>query len=286
MNKRYKNAKKISFLSLLANIFLLIIKLVVGVLSNSQSMIGDALNSGGDIFSSMLSYVGNKIALKPRDDEHNLGYGKAEYIYAILIAVVMIYIAFKLFISSLKSLIWPNNYLFSWYLILVCLITILVKLILFFYTKKEEAKNHNILLKAAMNDHRNDIFLTLLNLVACLFSYYKITIIDSLVGTFIAIWIFYTAYKIYKEAYFILMDRSIDEESKKQVLEIIKKHPEVIKINHFNSTPVGYQYQINLTIFVDGNLTTFASHEIANQLEKEIDEIDNICLTVIHVNPI
>jgi divalent metal cation (Fe/Co/Zn/Cd) transporter len=83
------------------------------------------------------------------------------------------------------------------------------------------------------------------------------------------------------------MDKSINEEGKQKVLDIINKHPEIRKIQHFNSTPVGYKYQISFTIYVDGNLSTFKSHEIANNLEKEIDEqIDEIYLTIIHVNPI
>jgi len=61
----------------------------------------------------------------------------------------------------------------------------------------------------------------------------------------------------------------------------------LLKVNHFNSTPVGYKYQISFTIFVDGNLSTFESHDIANSLEREIEkEIDEVYLTVIHVNPV
>ena len=72
-----------------------------------------------------------------------------------------------------------------------------------------------------------------------------------------------------------------------EVLDIIKKHSEIIKINHFNSTPVGYKYQISLSIFVDGNLSTFESHNIADNLEKEIiNNIDEVYLAIIHVNPI
>ena len=83
------------------------------------------------------------------------------------------------------------------------------------------------------------------------------------------------------------MDKAISEEDKQKVLDIIKMHPEVKKIQHFNSTPVGYKYQISFTIYVDGNLSTFESHEIANKLEKEIDnKIEEIYLTIIHVNPI
>ena len=66
----------------------------------------------------------------------------------------------------------------------------------------------------------------------------------------------------------------------------IKKYDSVKKINHFNSTPIGYLYQISFTIFVDGNLSTYESHEIADKLEKEITKNnDDIYLTVIHVNP-
>jgi len=83
------------------------------------------------------------------------------------------------------------------------------------------------------------------------------------------------------------MDKSISNETKKKEYNIIKEHEEIKKINHFNSTPVGYKYQISFTIFVDGNLSTFESHEIADNLEKEINKkIDEIYLTVIHVNPL
>ena len=83
------------------------------------------------------------------------------------------------------------------------------------------------------------------------------------------------------------MDKSLDVETKEKVYKIINKHKEIKKVQHFNSTPVGYQYQISFTIFVDGNLSTFESHKIANKLEKEIDrKLPEIYLTVIHVNPI
>ena len=77
-----------------------------------------------------------------------------------------------------------------------------------------------------------------------------------------------------------------NEEMIKTTTAKVKRHEEIKTVNHFNSTPVGYRYQISFTIYVDGNLSTFESHDIANRLEKEIDkEIKEIYLTVIHVNP-
>ena len=82
------------------------------------------------------------------------------------------------------------------------------------------------------------------------------------------------------------MDKTISCENKQKVFDIIKKYKEIKKVEHFNATPVGYKYQISFTIYVDGNLSTFESHEIANRLEKELSKLDEIYLTVIHVNPI
>ena len=110
--------------------------------------------------------------------------------------------------------------------------------------------------------------------------------IDGIVGTLIAIWILITAIKIFKESYDVLMDKSINEDTKNKVYNIINNHKEIKKVTHFNSTPIGYKYQISFSIFVDGNLSTFESHDIADNLEKEIGKnIEEIYLTVIHVNP-
>ena len=68
-------------LGIIGNLFLLIIKGIIGFITKSQAMIADAFNSAGDIFSSLMTFIGNKIASKPSDDDHNLGHGKAEYIW-------------------------------------------------------------------------------------------------------------------------------------------------------------------------------------------------------------
>ena len=82
------------------------------------------------------------------------------------------------------------------------------------------------------------------------------------------------------------MDKAIDEETKERVLEVVNKYKEVKQVTHFNATPVGYKYQISFTISVDGNMTTYASHDIANKIERELEKFEEIYLTVIHVNPI
>ena len=285
MNK-FKAINKASILGMIGNIFLLIIKLIIGLITNSQSMIADAINSASDIISSIMTFIGNKIASIPNDDDHNLGHGKAEYIYSLLISIAMCLMSISVAKNSFLSLINKTKYEFNIWLVVVCIITIITKTSLYIYTNKLSKKYNNLLLVANAKDHRNDCLLTSLNLFACLLSLKKIYFVDSLVGILIAIWIFVSAIKIFIQSYDVLMDKSLDESTKEKVFEIIKKHPEVKKVIHFNSTPIGYQYQVSFTIYVDGNLTTFQSHNIANMLEKEIDKkIPEIYLTVIHVNP-
>ena len=285
--ERFKSAKRASILGIIGNIILLLLKGVIGLITNSQAMLADATNSAGDIFSSLMTLIGNKIASKPSDEDHNLGHGKAEYIYSLLISITMIVMGLTVAIDSLQSLINQEQFTFSIWLVIICIITIITKLALYLYTKNIAKKYNNLLMKANCEDHKNDCIVTTLNLLAILLGCIEIYFIDGIVGIGISIWIIITGITIFKESYDILMDKSIDNKTKELVYEIIKDHDTVKGIKDFHSASVGYQYQIFFTIQVDGNLKTFESHEIANHLEKEITKkIPEVFLTVIHVDPI
>ena len=283
---RFKATKISSILGIIGNIFLLIIKGIIGYITSSQSMIADAFNSAGDIFSSCMTFIGNKISSKEADEDHHLGHGKAEYIYSLLISITMIVLSVTVIKNAIMTLINKEYFEYSIWLIIICLITIITKFGLFIFTNRLYKKHNNILIKANSIDHRNDCFITTTTLISIILSNMGLYFVDAIVGILISLWIFYTAVKLFIESYDILMDKAMSEETKEKVLQIINKHNEVIKIQHFNATPVGYRYQISFTIYVDGNMSTFDSHAIANSLEREIEkEIPEIYLTVIHVNP-
>lgn len=283
---RFKATKISSVLGIVGNIFLLIIKGIIGYITSSQSMIADAFNSAGDIFSSCMTFIGNKISSKEADEDHHLGHGKAEYIYSLLISITMIVLSVTVIKNAIMTLVNKEYFEYSIWLIIICLITIITKFSLFLFTNKLYKKHNNILIKANSIDHRNDCFITITTLISIILSNMGLYFVDAVVGILISLWIFYTAIKLFVESYDILMDKAMSEETKEKVLQIINKHEEVIKIQHFNATPVGYRYQISFTIYVDGNMSTFDSHAIANSLEREIEkEIPEIYLTVIHVNP-
>ena len=283
--ERYEVTKKAGLFGILGNLFLLIIKGSIGFVCNSQAMIADAANSAGDIFASLMTWIGNKIASEPQDESHNFGHGKAEYIFSLFISISMIVVAAKLLYDSAYSLINGSTMQFSYFLVIVCIITIVVKLALYFYTNKLCKKYDNILLEANSKDHRNDCIVTTFTLISVLSTLIGITWLDGVVGIGISIWIAATGIKIFIESYNILMDESIDEDTKDLILRYVENYKEIKKIDHFSSTPVGYQYVIVLTIYVDGNMTTFKSHELADSLEKDINSLDKVYNTIIHVNP-
>ncbi len=284
---RYEATNRASVFGIIGNILLLIIKGMIGFISNSQSMIADFFNSFGDVFSSLMTWIGNKISSKAADEDHNLGHGKAEYIYSFLISIIMLLTSLTMIRGAISTYLHNDKVIFSPILVIVCIITILVKFLLYTYTKNLYKQYGNILIEANSKDHRNDCFITSLTLISAISGIYGYNIVDIIGGIIISLWIAYTAIKLFKESYDVLMDKSMTKETKEKVYKLIEKHEDIVKVNHFNATPVGYRYQISFTIFVDGNLTTFESHDIANRLEREIEQkIPEIYLTVIHVNPV
>ncbi len=284
--ERFKLTKKVGVLGIIGNVFLLVIKAIVGFIFKSQSMIADSFNSAGDIFASLMTFIGNKIASVPNDEDHNFGHGKAEYIFSMFIGLSMILVAAKLFYDSISALILGSKLEFSWLLVFVCIITIIVKLFLFLYTKKAFKTHNNILLESNMKDHRNDCIVTSFTLISILLTLFGVYWVDGVVGIGISIWIGYTGISIFLESYNVLMDISVDEKTKDFILDIINSYKDVKKIDSISSAPVGSQYIIFITVCLDGNLSTFESHGLANSIEESVSKLDNVYKTIVHVEPI
>lgn len=84
----------------------------------------------------------------------------------------------------------------------------------------------------------------------------------------------------------ILMDISIDSDTEKMILDLAYSYKDIKNIDNISSSPVGYQYIVVVTIYVDGNMSTFDSHNLADSLEKDITKIDKVYRSIVHVNPI
>ncbi len=187
MNNRNSNIHYVAISGMIGNIFLLIIKLIVGLMSHSQAMIADGLNSAGDVFASLMTYIGNKISSQPYDEEHPYGHGKAEYIFSMLISISLFIVAFNIVKSSIDSLTNHTAFLFTPWLIVVAFLTIIIKLSLYFYSNYVGHKYNSLLAFANAEDHRNDVFITSFTLLSIITAYFELYFIDSIVGVAIGI---------------------------------------------------------------------------------------------------
>lgn len=284
--KKFNDIKKAGLAGIFGNIFLLIIKATIGFITHSQSMIADSVNSASDIIASLMTFIGNKISSEPKDKDHNFGHGKAEYIFSLFISITMILVAFKLLIDSTSSLIHKSYFEFSWILVLVCILTILTKLILYIYTKRLFKKYDSILLKSNYKDHKNDCIVTTCTLISIIFGLFGIYWVDGLVGIGISIWILITGIGIFIESYNVLMDISLDEKTKETIMNLVKDHEDIKNCYNLYTAPVGYKYLVVLTIAVDGDMTTYDSHKLANHLEKDIEKLEKVDKAVVHVHPV
>lgn len=283
---RETSIKRVGIVGITGNLFLLIIKFTIGFICHSQAMLADAANSAGDIFASLMTTIGNKIAKVPKDNDHNFGHGKAEYLFSMFISISMIFVSFKLLWDSVNSIIFGSAFTFSVFLIIVCIVTIIIKFSLFIYTRTQYKLYDSILIESSMQDHKNDCIVTSCTLISILFGLYGIHWVDGVVGVGISLWIFYSGSKIFMEAYNVLMDTSVDETTKDMILELSHTYDNIKTVEDIASAPVGYKYIVFVTICVDGNISTFQSHKLADDLENDIKKLDKIYDAIVHVNPV
>lgn len=281
---RYKATKRVSVVGIIANIFLFFIKIIVAVSSRSQGLIADAINSGTDIFTSLMTYVGNKMASKPSDKEHPYGHGKVEYVFSLIISMFMLVLSYKILQNSITSILQHQTLIYSYQLIIVCITTIIVKFSLYIYTSRIGRKYENVLITAASQDHRNDVLVTTATLIGIICSKYGYNYIDGIVGICISIWIAYVAIKIFISAYYVLIDTDMSDSLKEKIRDIIKESANC-QIDSIKATPVGINYILIIEISLDDEITIEEGHEVAENIKQEVCNFEKIMDAIVHVNP-
>lgn len=284
--KRGKETEKVGLIGIVGNIFLFILKIIVALTSKSQSMLADSINSGTDILSSIMTFVGGRISQNASDEQHNYGYGKAEYVFSLIISLIMGYLAVKVLIEGAKSLIFQSEFEFSYALIVVCLTTIITKLGLYIYTNKIGKNSENILVLANSEDHKNDVLITTSVLVGVLASKCGIYFLDGLIAILIACKILIEAIKFFMTSYTVLIDKSISESKLEEIKEIIKSFKSIDHIDKITSKAAGKSFVIIIKVSVDGNMTVNESHDIAGKLKARVMELKDVYDVIVHINPV
>jgi cation diffusion facilitator family transporter len=284
---RFQLTRRIALLGIGANVFLAVIKLLAGFAGRSQAMIADGFNSAQDVFASGVTYIGNRIASKPEDKDHPYGHGKAEYIFSMIISFSLLMVGIQILKSSFSSILHQGEFSFSWRLVAVSVITIVLKLFLYLYTRKAGREQDNLLVTANSYDHRNDIFVTAATLLGILFGTLGLFWVDGLVGFGISIWIILTGLRIFSGAYHVLMDTSIDPAVIVNILRIIEEIPGVDHVDSITSKPIGVGYILIVKVSVESTLTVAEGHGIAAEVRHRLKQCNNCKIdeVVVHVHP-
>ena len=286
ISKKQNMIKKTTLLGVLGNLFLVVIKLIVGIISNSQSMLADALHSIEDMMSSVVSYIAIKISSKPSDKEHPYGHGKVEYTFSFLISIIMIIVSITMIKSTISNIISGVRITFNIWMVFVCVVTILIKIGLYIYSNRKYKLTKNILIRAARDDHRNDIFVTTSVLISIIASIFGIYYVDYIFSIIISLFIAFVGIKIFKISYMVLIDTNLSDEKIEDITSKVNEYDEVKKVNMIIGKPVGEKYVIILKISMNKNLNVSNSHDIESVIKRRlIKENEYIEDVIIHVNP-
>lgn len=283
---RFKRTKIISITGIGLNLFLSVIKIVFGMAAKSQSMIADGLNNAGDIFTSVMTAVGNTIAGRPSDKEHPYGHGKAEYIFSLIISFTMILVAYQMFTNAVTALRSSAKMEFSVWLIAASATSIGIKLALHLYACALDKRSPNIMLFALAEDSRNDVFISLAVIAGSVAGYYGVYLVDGIVGIAIALWIFYSGLRVFAGAYNVLMDADISASAKTEIEKVILTVEGVDHIDSIMAKPVGINYILIVKISVSGEMHVIDAHAITAVIKQSVINKRRIADVIVHVNPV
>ena len=291
-NVRDRQIKKVSIIGIIFNIFLLVIKAIIGVISNSQAMIADSLNSAGDIFASLMSYIGAKLSSKPRDDDHPYGHGKAEVIVSgiigILLLLVSLYIVYEGIVGFFHPIETPSMVAF-W----IALFSYVAKECLFRYSMNVGKRVNSKAIEAVAYDHQADIVASLAAAIGILLSYlgdkFGITFLlygDKVASIFVAYLIFKIAKEMLTEAFHILIERNVEPEMMEQFEAVILSFEEVRRIDRIRAREHGHYIIMDIRISIDQDKTIKEGHDLSREIKNSLKEkYDHIQEVLIHLNP-
>ena len=278
-----------SFVGIICNLFLCILKISVGIISGSISIMADGFNNLSDMGSSVVTMIGFKLANKPADSDHPFGHGRMEYISAFIVAVLILLVGFELFKSSFEAFV--NNTAtpkYSTTAIIILAVSVLVKAWLFFFNRKIGKKISSEALIATAKDSLNDAVATLVILVSVFVS--RLTVLpfnlDAVMGIGVAVFIIYSGIMSAKETLNSILGTPPEKEVIKEIEDTILSFKEFIGIHDLiihNYGP-GRQFA-SVHVEVPHNSDIVRCHEQIDLCEKIINEKLGILL-VIHMDPI
>lgn len=268
------------------NIVLFAIKYFAGVISHSIAITADAFNNLSDAGSSLISLIGFKFAGMKPDIKHPFGHGRIEYLSGLGISVAIIVVAFELFTTSLDKIFNPQPIDTSVVAILILVISICIKLYMFFYNNSIGKKINSAGMKATAMDCVSDSVATLAVLLSMIFTRLTNINIDGYCGILVSLFIFYAGFTSAKDTLAPLLGTKPDEELVDSIYTIVMSYDTVKGIHDMVVHDYGPGRQlISLHAEVDGTRDIYEIHDVIDTIEKDLYEKLSVEATI-HMDPI
>lgn len=273
---------------ILCNLFLCIIKITVGLICGSISILADGLNNLADMGSSIVAIIGFRLAGKPADRDHPFGHGRLEYMSAFIVAVLILLVGFELLTSSAEALNTKQTPNFSVWTIIVLIISIFVKFWMYLFNRKIGKKIDSGVLIATAQDSFNDMIATvaiLLTLTVSSFLTLPINL-DAVMGILVSIFIIFSGITTAKDTIDQILGKPPEKELIEEIQSTILTFEEFVGIHDLiihNYGP-GRQFA-SVHVEVPQNIDIVKCHEQIDLCEKLVGEKLDLSL-VIHMDPI
>lgn len=269
------------------NIILFLLKLFIGIAMNSIAIMGDAFNNLSDTGSGVVAIIGAKLSNKKPDAEHPFGHGRVEYISSLIISFLILLVGLKLFQSSIEKIRFPETVNFNIALIILLVISVLIKLWMYFSFKYAGRQINSGILIANSKDSLNDVFSTSAVIIATVIgSFFTRLPFDGIIGIIVSVIIVFNGLKIAKETIGHLLGSAPDRQTIRSIYSILTDSKDIIGIHDL----IVHDYGPNRVFAsvhaeIPDNDDIVAIHETIDSLEKKVKSELGIDL-VIHMDPV
>lgn len=284
---RERIGRKASTVAITGNIFLTIFNFVIGTLSGSSALIAESAHTLSDVLTSVIAFVGFKIGMKPADDDHQYGHGRAEPLVSLVIVVFLVFVAYEI-LSSVYIKLISGNPLVAPSLIaaFMAVVGILTNVVLTKYLLSAGEKIHSPAIIADGQHQKVDIFSCIAILVGVLGSQLGYTFLDPLVAIVIALIVIKTAIQLGIDNVNILMGKVPSKNIIKEIEYTSMKVSGVKGVHGIRINPMGPYCSVVLHIELSGELKLKEAHVIAHNVEHDIlTNISLIKIATVHVCP-
>lgn len=278
--------KLAGIVGIISNTILCTMKILIGLISGSISIVADGINNLADGASSIITLLGFKLASLPEDEEHPYGHARIEYIAGMAVSVMILIVGFELGKSSLEKIITPEPLEFSWTVVIVLLIAIAIKVWQAIFNISTGKKINSLALIATGTDSRNDVISTVVVLLGILIGHFFNVMVDGYFGLAVAVFILWSGVSLIKETISPLLGEAPDEELVSQIEAMAMAYDGAIGIHDLIVHNYGPgKVFASMHIEVDSSVDVMESHDLIDTIEKNLNDSLNILLTV-HMDPV